>query len=224
MAEKAIFWKCEQILDITMWRKWWCDEKQCCSPMCPLLLNRGSWKGSGGTLYSILYKIWIETFLMENMNLFLQEAYSEENNVQGDTSREASESSRVNLPQNSPNKLMDNNARAFHCHGRNRIWSKSRFEERFTNMFPKSTIERWKRRKRRLRRHGKTTPSKQNVFKDLQRGKGMGKNLNNDEVMSLQSLLKRPSQESQGFLRTPAPIKEELLIKVASHFSCFEFS
>ena len=111
---------------------------------------------------------------MENMNLFLQEAYSEENNVQGDTSREASESSRVNLLQNSPNKLMDNNARAFHCHRRNRIWSKSRLEKRFTKMFPKSTIERWKRRKRRLRRHGKTTPSKQNVFKDLQRGKGMG--------------------------------------------------
>ena len=61
----------------------------------------------------------------------------------------------------------------------------------------------------------------------------MEKSLNNHEVMSLQSLLqrpsslqsllKRPSQESQGFLRTPAPIKEELLIKVASHFSCFEF-
>jgi len=169
---------------------------------------------------------------MENMNLFLQEAYSEENNVQGNTSREALESSRVNLPQNSPNKLMDSNATAFHCHGRNRIWSKSRFEERFTNMFPKSTIERWKRRKRRLRRHGKTTPSKQNVFKGLQKGKGMEKSLNNHEVMSLQSLLlkrpsslqsllKRPSQGSQGFLRTPAPIKEELLIKVASHFSCF---
>ena len=159
---------------------------------------------------------------MENMNLFLQEAYSEENNVQGDTSREASESSRVNLPQNSPNKLMDNNAR-------NRIWSRSRIEKRFTKMFPKSTIERWQRRKRRLRRRGKTTPAKQNVL-GLQRGNAME---NNHEVMSLQSLLKRPSslqsllkrpsQESQGFLRTPAPIKEELLIKVASHFSCFEF-
>ena len=171
---------------------------------------------------------------MENINLFLQEAYSEENSVQGDTSREASESSRVNLPQNSPNKLMDNNARAFHCRGRNRIWSKSRFGKRFTKMFPKSTIERWKRRKRRLRRHGKTTPSKQNVFKGLQKGKIMEKSLNNHEVMSLQSLLlkrpsslqsllKRPSQGSQGFLRTPAPIKEELLIKVASHFSGFEF-
>ena len=163
------------------------------------------------------------------MNLFLQEAYSEENNVQGDTSREASESSRVNLPQNSPNKLMDNNTRAFHCHGRNRIWSKSRFEKRLTKMFPKSTIERWQRRKRRLRRHGKTTPAKQNVL-SLKKGNAIE---NHHEVMSLQSLLKRPSslqsllkrpsQESQGFLRTPAPIKEELLIKVASHFSCFEF-
>ena len=167
------------------------------------------------------------------MNLFLQEAYSEENNVQGNTSREALESSRVNLTKNSPNKLMDNNPRAFHCHGRNRMWFKSRFEKRFKNMFPKSKIERWQRRKRRLRRHGKTTPSKQNVFKGLQRGKGMEKSLNNQEVMSLQSLLKRPSslqsllkrpsQGSQGFLRTLAPIKEELLIKVASHFSCFEF-
>ena len=166
---------------------------------------------------------------MENMNLFLQEAYSEENNVQGDTSREASESSRVNLPQNSPNKLMDNNARAFHCHGRNRIWSKSRLGKRFTKMFPKSTIERWQRRKRRLRRRGKTTPAKQNVL-GLQRGNAME---NNHEVMSLQSLLKRPSslqsllkrpsQGSQGFLRTPAPIKEELLIKVASPISCFKF-
>ena len=174
---------------------------------------------------------------MENMNLFLQDAYSEENKVRRDTSREASEASRVNLQQNSPVKLMDNNARAWLCHGRNKLWSKSPLQKRFTmstlKMFRKSRLKRWQRRKRRLRRHGKATPSKQNVFKGLQRGRGMEKSLNNHEVMSLQSLLKRPSslqsllkrpsQESQGFLRTPAPIKEELLIKVASHVSCFEF-
>ena len=164
---------------------------------------------------------------MENMNLFLQDAYSEENKVRRDTSREASEASRVNLQQNSPVKLMDNNARAWLCHGRNKLWSKSPLQKRFTmstlKMFRKSRLKRWQRRKRRLRRHGKATPSKQNVFKGLQRGRGMEKSLNNHEVMSLQSLLKRPSQESQGFLRTPAPIKEELLIKVASPISCFEF-
>ena len=161
-----------------------------------------------------------------------------ENNVQGDTSKEASESRGVNLPQNSPVKLMDNNAGAFLCHGKIKQWPKSPLQQRCTmstlKKFQKSPLKKWQSRKRRLRRHGKTTPSKQNGFKGLQRGKGIEKSLNNHEVMSLQSLLKRPSslqsllkrpsQGSQGFRRTPAPIKEELLIKVASHFSCFEFS
>ena len=71
--------------------------------LCLLCLLKGG-HGKGQEVHYTAYFIRYELKhdLMESMNLFLQEAYSEENKVQGDTSGEALESSRVNSTKNSP--------------------------------------------------------------------------------------------------------------------------